>query len=394
CVMAATPYIALQLQSVTLSFGVFASASAGAGGAAGSGGAGGVDGGARPELDRIEDFLSRFPGWAVLLAGQHRRLGQLTRVVAALNDRISHDPHLSSALHEVLSAVSSVRSTAAILAETEDIAPEWRARFHGNLHADSERLAAGAEALVAYLDGSDQAEDQGNAAPQDEVEGWLGRHGWHLAALEAGGAGAAALEAEIAALASGAARALARAWLAQAQADVAALPLVPFRAAQEELGPDPVLLARRFGAGVLAVFRRLATLPGAPEGLVICDASGTLLIAKPIEGFALPRFGAACPLWPLYTALSRPMVPVEALAEVPGLVGARYHIRAFCEPGFPEGFGGVEVRAAAMLIAPAPAQAGSAAGAAKGLLLGSSCRICPRAGCAARREPSIMAEFS
>ncbi|HRA19993.1 MAG TPA: XRE family transcriptional regulator, partial [Anaerolineae bacterium] len=64
---------------------------------------------------------------------------------------MSHDPHLSASLHEVLSAVSSVRSTAAILADTEDIEPEWRERFHRNLHEDSERLAAGAEALVAYL---------------------------------------------------------------------------------------------------------------------------------------------------------------------------------------------------------------------------------------------------
>ena len=52
----------------------------------------------------------------------------------------------------MLSAVSAVRSTAEILAEPGEIAPEWRERFQRNLFADSERLAAGSEALVAYLD--------------------------------------------------------------------------------------------------------------------------------------------------------------------------------------------------------------------------------------------------
>ncbi len=43
--------------------------------------------GARPEVERIEDFVGRFPGWAELLAAQHRRLGRLERSVAALSDR-------------------------------------------------------------------------------------------------------------------------------------------------------------------------------------------------------------------------------------------------------------------------------------------------------------------
>ena len=98
------------------------------------------------ELDRLEDLVSRFPGWAALLVGLDARTQTLERAVETLNDRMTHDPHLSQSLHEVLSSLSSVRATAAILAETEDLEPEWAARFHRNLHHDSERLAAGAEA--------------------------------------------------------------------------------------------------------------------------------------------------------------------------------------------------------------------------------------------------------
>ncbi|MFN7052179.1 MAG: helix-turn-helix domain-containing protein [Gemmobacter sp.] len=110
---------------------------------------------AEPEAEtaRLEEFMGRFPGWAGVTAALQARVEGLEQAVAALSDRIAHDPHLSLALHEVISAVSSVRSTSAILAETEDIEPEWRARFHSNLYADSERLARGAEALVTYLDG-------------------------------------------------------------------------------------------------------------------------------------------------------------------------------------------------------------------------------------------------
>lgn len=341
--------------------------------------------GARAELDRVEDFVGRFPGWAGVLVAGHRRGEQLERAVAALNERIAHDPHLSAALHEVLSAVSSVRSTAAILAETEDIDPEWRARFHANLHGDSERLAVGAEALVAYLDGSDQAAEAGVSSPQEEMDGWLAAQGWHLVGVEAGGA------ADLDGLASGAARELARAWVARVEADVAAMPLARFQAALGLRGPDPALLAAEFGVSVLAAMRRMATLPrsgaglGAEIGLVMCDASGTLVFRKPIDGFVPPRFGAACALWPIYAALARPMVPIEAVVQTLGWAGRRFRVRAFCEPRYPGGFGGPELREAAMIVVPEP-------GGRDGLEVGSTCRICPAAGCAARREPSIMAE--
>ena len=238
-------------------------------------------GGGGAEIERVEEFAGRFPGWAGLLAAQHRRTAQLERSVAALNDRMTHDPHLSATLHDLLSALSAVRATAEILAETDDIDPDWRHRFHANLHADAERLAVGAETLVTYLDGSDQPND-GIAAPQEELEAWLALWGWHLGEIEGGNA--AALEAEILGLPSAAARVLARTWAGQAAADAKVLPMPAFLAALADIGPDPALLAQRFGCGMLAVFRRMAMLPGARFGLVICDGSGTITFRKAIDG--------------------------------------------------------------------------------------------------------------
>jgi transcriptional regulator with XRE-family HTH domain len=120
--------------------------------AARGGAAGDAAGDTGAEIDRVEDFADRFPGWARLLASLDARGLVLERAVQALNDRMTHDPHLSQSLHELLSSLSAVRATAAILAETPDLEPDWAARFHRNLHQDSERLAAGAEALVSFLD--------------------------------------------------------------------------------------------------------------------------------------------------------------------------------------------------------------------------------------------------
>ena len=342
-------------------------------------------GGPGPEADRAEEFAGRYPGWAGLVVAQQSRLAQMERTLEALSDRMSHDPHLSASLHELLSAAASVRSTATILADTPDIEPDWRDRFQRNLADDSARLAAGAEALVGYLDAV-AAEDTGIAAPQEELEAWLDAQGWHLPALERGGS-PDQLIAGAPELASQAARQMARDWLAGYVSDAAAMPVGPVLAAMVAHGTDPGHLAQRFGTDPATVFRRLACLPAdaGAIGLVVCDGSGTLVFRKPLPGFALPRFGAACPLWPLYLALSRPAAPIRARVEMAGRIEARFLTYAFCQPSYPDGFDAPPVLRAYMLILPDE-------GSDPARPVGTSCRICPRAGCSARREPAIMAE--
>lgn len=332
------------------------------------------------ELDRLEDFVSRFPGWAALLEALHDRTQTLERAVEALNDRMNHDPHLSQALHEVLSSLSSVRSTAAILAETEDLPQDWAVRFHRNLHQDTERLATGAEALVAYLDAGSTMDAQGIAAPQEEVEDWLQSRGWSISDDDL----SAGLGDEIAELASLAARRLAEGLVERVAKDARLLSPGPFALALAELGSDPLAIAARFDASPLAVMRRLAVWPGATVGLVLCDASGTLVFRKPVAGFPLPRFGAACPLWPLYSALGRPLLAIETWVDMAGQGARQHRVIAWGEIGYPLGPRGPELREAGMLILPAAPGAGPA------LAVGSSCRVCPRPDCVARREPSIL----
>ncbi|MBK5933036.1 hypothetical protein C8N32_11751 [Rhodovulum imhoffii] len=340
------------------------------------------------EQDRIEEFAGRFPGWAQLLADTQRHIRRLERTVEMLTDRMTHDPFLSASVHEVLSTVTAIRSTAAILIETEDIDPEWRRRFHRNIGDESTRLAESAQALVNYLDNSG-GDDLLRNSPQEEVEVWLKAQSYHLAVLE--GPDPPSPETVIAqagALDSASARDLALAYLRRYRADALKLPLEPFCEALEVLGPDPGALADRFAVSATAVFRRLASLPPerapGPVGLAICDGSGTLTFRKPVEGFNPPRFGAACPLWPLYQALSRPTMPVRGVIELAGRLSARFLTYALCLPRRVGGFGGPQVFEASMLILPAPPGE-------QGQPVGASCRICPREDCVARREPSIIA---
>lgn len=337
---------------------------------------------AQAEMDRLEEFVGRFPGWSGLVAELEGQLQGLERAVAALNDRMTHDPHLGQALHELLSSLSSVRATAAILAETPDLEADWADRFHRNLHKDSERLASGAEALVAYLDAGSAIAGQGIASPQEEVEDWLSRRGWSIPDETL----ASDLSGELESFASSAARRLAASQLRRAAADALALPAAILRDALAQAGPDPFAVAGRLRLGPMLVLRRFATLPELGAGLVICDGSGTLTFRKPAAGFPMPRFGAACPLWPLYAALGHPFQPVDAIVAVAGESARRFRVMAWCDMDHPAGPRGPELREAAMLLLPVRSAAAEVS------TVGSNCRVCPKAGCPARREPSILSE--
>ncbi len=344
------------------------------------------------DLERIDEFTGRFPGWASVLAETQARVERLERVVEQLNDRMTHDPYMGEALHEIISAVTSVQSTASILSEAGEIDPVWQARFHDNILQDSTRLAEGAVALVNYLD-AEKSDETGLAAPQEEVEAWLGRQGFHLTEIEQDGVDPEDMVRGQVELASDASRVLAQQWIATFADDARALPLVPFADALARTGLAPQTLAAQFGVPFDQVLRRLALLPPEavaqaklpPMGLVICDNSGTMIFRRAVEGFAMPRFGGGCPLWPLYQVLQRPYVPMRQVLMTAGRLGRRYLSYAYAAQATLPGYDMPVVMRATMLIA-----AGSGAEDGVPLAIGASCRTCAQLDCAARREPSIL----
>lgn len=310
-----------------------------------------------PELDRIEEFAGRFPGWARLLADAHHRNDALERTIEALTDRLAHDPHLAASLHEVISAVTAIRSTASILVETEALEPEWQARFHRNIDEDSGRLTESAQALVRFLEGTPN-QDAEIKAPQDEVQAYLEANGHHFAVLERESARPSDVERLLSAARhdlSAPALALTREVLLQYLRDSRALPLGPALRLVAAEGPDPTALARQAGTDLPTAFRRLATLPEAqagPVGLVVCDASGTLIFRKPFPGFAMPRIAGACTLWPLYQVLSHPQVPLRLRLRQAGRRRETVQAMAAAEQAAPPGFGQPPLVRAHMLLLP------------------------------------------
>ncbi|WP_374633566.1 short-chain fatty acyl-CoA regulator family protein [Paracoccus sp. (in: a-proteobacteria)] len=325
------------------------------------------------ELDQIAEFAARFPGWATALAGASRRADTLERRLVAMSDRMTRDPYLLATLHEVQSAVTALRSTASILAETPEIETEWRDRFHGNLDQDSLRLSRTAQALVAYLESFE--DDAVPISPQEEVEAWIA-------------AGQPPLS-ETTELATDAARAMARGlldWQARDRSQLPDAALAQAVAAAGEDSDDPALIAARLGRPLELVLRRLGMLrpgPWAQAGLIVCDGSGAALFRMPAPGFELPRLGEGCTLWPVFEALAQPQLPVARLIETTS--GALFASWAVAERLLPMGFDGPALGRTQMLI-----RAARPRDMRPPLAVGPACRICPRAGCVARHEPSIL----
>lgn len=345
--------------------------------------------GVKVELDELDQMAGRFPGWARLVVEQQQSLTGLERSIEELTDRMAHDPFLSENLHEILSAVTAIRSTSAILHQTPDIDAEWRGRFHANLLEDSARLAATTQALVTHFDQMGESE-AGFGTPQEFVETAFAAQGFRLARLEAD-PGAVEDELNAHGDADRQSRAVLRSVCERYAKDARALPLDVLRRIVGQLGFDPVRIVRRSGLDPALVLRRLAVLDradGAPEtGLIICDGAGALTFRKPLSGFSVPRYGAACALWPLYQALHRPSEPLHRVLQTPD--AQQFSAYAVCQP-LVQGFGAPPVLEAVMLITPQNAVAPPRAEPV--VPVGVSCRICPLRDCAARREASILSE--
>ncbi len=336
------------------------------------------------EVARTEDFAGRFTGWSTLVVRQAKRISDLEARVKVLTDRLAHDPELATSLHEVISAVTSIRSAASILVTDGDIDRDWEQRFHRNIYEDSQRLAEASRELVSYLDAPSE-EGVAALSPHEEVEAYLDAQGFHLPYLEEGG-----VPHHAPMLRSKAASTLLADYRAQYAQDATAMPIAQFTSAAAELGYDPALLADRFGVTLAAAMRRLATLPeelGHPAfGLVICDAAGAITLQRQISGFGLPRAAASCPLWPLFRALNQPMQPIRRDVQLPVEGGGRYRCYAVAAPTGAASFDTPATMQSVMLVREV-APAGTPADP-----VGTSCRICPRSGCKSRREPSILNE--
>lgn len=259
------------------------------------------------EVARTDEFALRFPGWAGLVSAQAQRTDELEQRLAVLADRARQDPVMAASLHNILSTVTAIRSTAGILAGDDPVEPAWQARFHRNLYEESQRLAAATEALVGDLEEGGTAEQTGQSSdPVVAAEAWLGN--WSiLSALEPGGEGPGVLiERASSDLGNEAAVDIVTALIEEVARDEADLPLSQLRTALSDKPIDPFDLAEKFDVRLACIIRRLAALGERGAGYVRSNAEGDIVLRRHVPGLNVPRFGASRVLWPLYAALDNP----------------------------------------------------------------------------------------
>lgn len=130
----------------------------------------------------IDEFITRFPGWAKGAVKAHRRLRDAWAENDALSDRLAHDPALAEAMHSMLTEITALRSTAEILASTEDLEPDQRRRFLSIMLEQSTRLSTSGASLATYFDRI--VEERRRPPPVVEVEEFLERRAGLAVAVE------------------------------------------------------------------------------------------------------------------------------------------------------------------------------------------------------------------
>ena len=371
------------------------------------------------EDERIGELIGRFPGWARALAALARSERAAVARAQILSDRMSNDPFLSETVHRMLTRIAAIRSAIEILTEYPDVPADMRDRFSQIIHDESTTLSEVGEALAAYLDKAEYADRV--LTPLDEVEAVFEARGNRFEEIEVAAgeltqlvtdprpvprwASAAALTGErlgevIEGVIGGhsrivteAARARARRMLSDYAIGAILMPMHAFAARSAELSYDIEALAVSFSTEVEAVFHRLTALTGddVPQfGYFRANAAGTIIQMIGLEGLAVPRYAAACPLWVLYRAQQFPEAVIRQRALFPS--GDRFVFVARARPAGPIGFGRPRHYLTDMLVmqeddavhtvyAPDPSTFIEE--------VGPSCRLCPRRSCGHRVEDPL-----
>ncbi|MDE0969207.1 MAG: short-chain fatty acyl-CoA regulator family protein [Octadecabacter sp.] len=328
-----------------------------------------------------EELLARFPGWAALIVAQRRRITQLEDRTEALSNRLAHDSQIANALHDVISTATAIRSTASILVETPNLDSDWQSRFHTNIDMDSARLAESSQALLGFLDMEMEAGSAHVDSAMEQAEAALAKSDYYFLGIDNGD------DIKFDEIQNATTRTILQDWAKGASEDAVSLPLKAFTQVARAVAYDPARLSSQFGVALDVVLRRLAHLPPDSDhplmGLAICDGAGVVTFQKPMLDFQLPRSGAACPLWPLYQALTQPGRAIRRIVRLPGAARTPFECFAIAGPVGDIAFGSEPRINATMLVRPASADDTVD-------VVGPGCRVCDVHNCTSRRHPSLL----
>ena len=343
----------------------------------------------KTERDRIEEFAARFPGFARLIARQSDQIEIRDEEFAILSDQLKHDPYFAEAMHLLLSNITTIRATSDILASSPDMPAVTAQRFIENLASEATKLSKTAEEIFDHFEPS--TDEQVTSLDMSPFEVLLEQNKFHLSKLENGQETVddVIVRMKLAKEEADRTRASLQSYAQMAEH----LPIDQFIVAAKKLNFDAIVLAETFGTDLMAICFRMAHLPTRPDlpafGLIQSDASGAVLYRKQLNSFSLPRYGGACPLWPVYRSLSQPLQPIRAMLDMP--MGDRFHTISFAYPTQPARIGMPALTEAIMLFTPDYAMLPKVAhDQTPQLDVGLQCTVCSRLNCPARREAYLL----
>lgn len=342
------------------------------------------------EVERLEEFIGRFPGFARLIERLFDLGQQQDQNLQALSDKMNSDPFFAEAIHLMLSNITTIRSTADILQKNPHIEQKLHSKFLSNLLKESERLSQTASGILEHFEQTHSQQDK--LADQTTLDTYLESNHYHLEILETGDASPTEIIEELEIETEEQKNALGV--LQEYETMAQKFPLQKFLNKAEQLKYSPLELAAYYKTDLRSIFYRLAHLPEKSSlpnwGLLECDGSGAVLYRKQLTTLSLPRFGSACPLWPIYRSFSQPMQPICALLDMP--TGERFLTYAVAQFNDLGSLGVPGTLKASMIITQDYDQliAKTALTSLPQLSVGLQCSVCPKLECKARRATYIL----
>ena len=106
--------------------------------------------------DERRDLVAHYPASAAALTRLHRAYGDAVANADAYADRLRSDPLLSQLLHQMLSSITAVRSSAEILEDVPDLDDEERRRFLAAIGRETRALSDVARNLIGQFETASQ----------------------------------------------------------------------------------------------------------------------------------------------------------------------------------------------------------------------------------------------
>jgi predicted transcriptional regulator/transcriptional regulator with XRE-family HTH domain len=132
--------------------------------------------------DERRELVAQYPASAAALARMHRAYAGAVSNADAYADRLRSDPLLSQLLHQILSGVTAIRSSAEILEDTTDLDDAERQRFVAAIGRETRALSDVARNLIGQFDTSSQISR--SVSPAREIDDLIIERKNHFPVLE------------------------------------------------------------------------------------------------------------------------------------------------------------------------------------------------------------------